>query len=104
MNLACFLVRLLEKHFLYTGICTLLDFSILSVTIKQQIQRSTGTFSVLLIIKSGLFLRVKLVFLRILTFKHSAGVTAVFSVVFKDQYILQEVLCTFNFFTEFLNS
>lgn len=34
INLAWFLVKLLEKYFLYIEVCTLLDFSILSVIIK----------------------------------------------------------------------
>lgn len=69
-------MKLLEKHFLYTEVYTFLDFPILSLIIKQQIQRSTGAFSALLIIKSGFLSRVKHASFRILTSKHSAEVTA----------------------------
>lgn len=43
INPAWFLVKFLETHFPYIEVYTDLDFSILSVIIQQQIQRSMGT-------------------------------------------------------------
>ena len=57
-----------------------------------------------LIMKSSFLPGTKWVSFRILTSEHSAADCTVFREVSKRQYILQEVLCDFNSFTEFLNS
>lgn len=75
--------EVIRELFFYTEVCILLDFSILSLIIKQQIQRRIGTSSALLIIKSGFLPRVKHMSFRILTSKHSAG-------------LLHSVLCDFQ--------
>lgn len=91
INPAWFLVKFLETHFLYIEVCTALDFSILSVTIQQQIQRSMGTPSLLvsLIMKSSFLPGTKWVSFWILTSKHSAGDCT----VFRDRFSSGSTFC-----------